>query len=277
MAPTDSCRPSRSTHYPSWGLETFRVHDVRTRTNDLSLPLMGIGNRGQRTPPPPSVPGSHYPSWGLETRLAARSCCQGQCSHYPSWGLETDFLSVERLHTGHLITPHGDWKPVRNSAGTGYELGLITPHGDWKPHFCAWRRTGPCCSLPLMGIGNSVPPSTLPHSRHLITPHGDWKPVLASRFQTAAVLLITPHGDWKPAAGGVLSAPVPPLITPHGDWKPLLFSRFHVLMMSGASQNKHPWATNLRLSAKPGMVLCSSAQVTRQRMDQFLPCHVSSS
>ena len=56
--------------------------------DDVSLPLMGIGN-------PCCAPEcviatvSHYPSWGSETCVMPAPPLQPSSSHYPSWGSET--------------------------------------------------------------------------------------------------------------------------------------------------------------------------------------------
>ena len=109
-----------------------------------------------------------------------------------------------------------------------------------------------------MGIGNLEFADPADFAYALITPHGDWKLVDQAAAHQGAVASLPLMGIGNGVGNGVAGGG-DHLITPHGDWKPLLFSRFHVLMMSGASQNKHPWAINLCLSAKPGMVLCSSA------------------
>ena len=129
------CLRSKSTHYPSWGLETVGITIHRHGGHLLITP------HGDWKPHPAhrghAESQAHYPSWGLETREARRSLRDSPC----------------------LITPHGDWKLVGLGAVLKPDLNslplmgignppvgrfrlrrgnLITPHGDWKlcGHLC---------------------------------------------------------------------------------------------------------------------------------------------
>ncbi len=101
-------------------------------------------------------------------------------------------------------------------------LHLITPHGDWKPVAGSGAQPQRVHSLPLMGIGNFL--FFFVHNldlQRLITPHGDWKP--RAQYRGCRVKkLITPHGDWKRFGHFPLAIRAQALITPHGDWKPRL-------------------------------------------------------
>ncbi len=232
-------RVARSTHYPSWGLETPAIGKAALNTT-----------------------AAHYPSWGLETpvpiffklnasplitphgdwkpRMSLRNpCCTGcslplmgignaRCagaperpgiSHYPSWGLETAReLSLECPHTV-LITPHGDWKLVFHRRLSADACFLITPHGDWKP------------AVPVRDGDPAF----------LITPHGDWKPPLFAAIRPGSPGSHYPSWGLETSFTDIqttdiqtslplmgIGNPVPGhparrahrLITPHGDWKP---------------------------------------------------------
>ena len=110
------------------------------RSGRISLPLMGIGNPGDR-----GLPDSR----------------RGSRPHYPSWGLETPSTAVRAVDPSrHLITPHGDWKPMLLDPSIA-----VTESPDSLPLMgignCSRRnplpRTTAVDSLPLMGIGNVGP------------------------------------------------------------------------------------------------------------------------
>ena len=273
--PTPPCRRPRSrrAHYPSWGLETL-ADEADAQRHVISLPLMGIGN---------------WPGMASQSDQSR--------PHYPSWGLETHVRAGDLLPNHRLITPHGDWKRARMRHESHSLDVLITPHGDWKLPCSANSASGRGNSLPLMGIGNVCLFARRLRSRHLITPHGDWKPGadpdaaadgcahypswgLETRSgSTAAPACRRAHyPSWGLEtefrhghnAGKCSSLPL------MGIGNPSIQSISRIEMY-GTSQNKQPWSLNLRLSTKPEMVLWSSAQTARQRIDQFLPCHVSSS
>ena len=152
-----------------------RPNDVPTPAIAMpSLPLMGIGN---------AVPGryrhrqcaAHYPSWGLETKYRV-SPSVAMSGSLPLMGIGNPPAGLgARLHR-QLITPHGDWKhlrqrPAREPARSHYpSWGLETTRPVMIPaqHIAD--------SLPLMGIGNpSKNRARMSPRSLLITPHGDWK------------------------------------------------------------------------------------------------------
>ena len=295
------------THYPSWGLETRMMRPLVIRLeagfslplmgignppfvgrawsaviHNSSLPLMGIGNAGDDLTDQSTQIGelitphgdwkplrdshrntaatTHYPSWGLETRRQFRSWRRS--SHYPH-GEKPRYAIYGYVI---LITPHGDWKLAHVShRAASADHALITPHGDWKPRP---HRHGQAVAVAY---------------HDLITPHGDWKLFRGSGPGVAPALLLT--ASHYPSWGLETTTPIMAksatasrlLITPHGDWKPLFSIAFLAWMFHGTSQNNGTSPPHLRLSPLPRVVLRSGAHVTRQRMDQFLPCHLSSS
>ena len=95
---------------------------------------------------------THYPSWGLGTLIRSRESTL-RAAHYPSWGLGT---SESRRRVG------GERRAHYPSWGLGTELP-------------DWDSVSAVLSLPLMGIGNLMPPDRMMTSLSLITPHGDWE------------------------------------------------------------------------------------------------------
>ena len=144
------------------------------RRSSTSLPLMGIGNAPSGLGKRP-VAKAHCPSWGLGTRSEGKR---------------------DRRSTG-LITPHGDWEPLRAGRLSVYRPGLITPHGDWEPVTTQPANRFDAVSLPLMGIGNAPAVPECVIGGLLITPHGDWERRTFANLSESDIL-ITPHGDWEP-------------------------------------------------------------------------------
>ena len=148
-----------------------------------------------------------------------------------------------RLRDRRLITPHGDWKPVRVATSMHRRQGSLPLMGIGNGS-CARASCGTYCrSLPLMGIGNLLRRTHCQLSTYiLITPHGDWKrfsrncwlrcvtwrslPLMgignttltpdAARISTSSLPLM---GIGNRADELVESGVPLLLITPHGDWK----------------------------------------------------------
>ena len=170
-----SPRRTATAHYPSWGSETaggkaelppradlitphgdrklvWRRRIVVVR-HELSLPLMGIGNRpcladggGQEE--------HSLPLMGIGNCRRAARIARSLGSHYPSWGSETPVGGRRRRPVDALITPHGDRKQGSGGLHCEQYLVLITPHGDRKRAMPRRARALLLLSLPLMGIGN---------------------------------------------------------------------------------------------------------------------------
>ena len=123
--------PVLTAHYPSWGLGTSALI-LLTSSSGFSLPLMGIGNRGDFRIINQKRSSPHYPSWGLgtsktllsETSISFSLPLMGigntdkvlsgtgnVAAHYPSWGLGTSVMLNSVIFFIRLITPHGDWEP----------------------------------------------------------------------------------------------------------------------------------------------------------------------
>ena len=94
-------------HYPSWGSETNDPYAAQWLRN-LSLPLMGIGNRQPsptlRPPQPLITPhGDRKPAWNTPP---VPICC----SSLPLMGIGNAGIGVSAIPVPGLITPHGDRK-----------------------------------------------------------------------------------------------------------------------------------------------------------------------
>ena len=163
---------SASTHYPSWGLETYAAHFTSLAAL-CSLPLMGIGN--SQTGDVISVnPLYSLPLMGIGNSQAFKGRTAGLT----------------------LITPHGDWKrlwpPAHYAlAFTHYpSWGLETRHRPAPDR----RQT----SLPLMGIGNRI--AALGSRDQSVSHYPSWglETSHSAGYPISQRELITPHGDWKP-------------------------------------------------------------------------------
>ena len=73
------------------GIGNGRVFFIADNTDDLSLPLMGIGNRQLGLDPRPG-PGPHYPSWGSETRSLRPRLAPAHCRSLPLMGIGNPYL-----------------------------------------------------------------------------------------------------------------------------------------------------------------------------------------
>ena len=121
-------RPARSTHYPSWGLETWTVV-LDMPDGSSSLPLMGIGNRpgalwgldafklitphGDWKPQDAVLPDEwdriSLPLMGIGNPFAF-AATSSVCVSLPLMGIGNFKHASLNLLQSVLITPHGDWK-----------------------------------------------------------------------------------------------------------------------------------------------------------------------
>ena len=205
----------RSHSLPLMGIRNATYRTYTGHSTNASLPLMGIRNtprprdflpvaqlitpqgdqeRGQPHPATPPGQPAHYPSGGSGTPWRGPSTTNSNSTHYPSGGSGTrhglGLLALDRL--------------------------LITPHGDQEPSDLSWAKPWLLCSLPLMGIRNSLGSHAHRGLPQLITPHGDQEhpdhaprlnlysdslPLMGIRnlHNTRELFLlrqlITPHGD----------------------------------------------------------------------------------
>ena len=108
-ARSTSAPPEWTTHYPSWGSGTLPASHCDS-ADELSLPLMGIGNRLPRRAWKLRA-ASHYPSWGSGTPDQGGEHGQAVTS-LPLMGIGNLRLELIPLMLGNvLITPHGDREP----------------------------------------------------------------------------------------------------------------------------------------------------------------------
>ena len=104
-----------------------------------------------------TTPTAHYPSWGSETQESATGALDPVDSSLPLMGIGNDehVKIVARGPRPHYPSWGSETYPLRHGAAVSQ---LITPHGDRKPlPGLGAHKRGAARSLPLMGIGNTLP------------------------------------------------------------------------------------------------------------------------
>ena len=230
-------------HYPSWGSGTTGTDPDGNEWSVTSLPLMGIGNRGNVVEPRRGrkrliTPHGDRERGSMRERAPIRSCslplmgignstrrsgCRAgrTAPHYPSWGSGTEPDPRRRLDALEpLITPHGDRERLGVVPERAPEIALITPHGDREPPEQKSTETSARISLPLMRIGNGAIRPILP--QYFGSHYPSWGSGTTRASRPASLATATHYPSW--GSGTVNFGDQHPvgihLITPHGDREP---------------------------------------------------------
>ena len=118
---------------PLMGIGNPGRHHHHQRRAGVTLITPHGDRKLRRTRHPPATTPSHYPSWGSETVWHEGKKRVEPGAHYPSWGSETGRLHVHVHRAVAASLPLMGIGNLRHLSLAPPAAHLITPHGDRKP------------------------------------------------------------------------------------------------------------------------------------------------